>query len=219
MKTYLYPLFGLLLITGCATHGPDLATLVRSTEKSLARQNCISGARLAEFAKNTNNVDAAAIAEWVKARQDEQTNADPVLVAFDKMAVESDVTVKDENSLTLKSGSSWPAFGFGKTLSGQNDNKLNIATLNVAALSDMPDVLFNDKIAALEARKMDILKLLAAKDPAPAVADLEQKEFNAAATELDGLKTAQINLQQWIMDKIKAREKELAAIRPEAKAK
>jgi len=156
----------------------------------------------------------------VHRKQDEQNTADPVLIGFDKMAVESDVTVKDEDSLDLKSDTSLVSIlTLGLKYTGQNDNKLNIAALNVAILSDMPSALFDEKISTLESNKMDLLKLLAAKETPTNTVTLLADEFRAKTTELDALKAAKERLQQWIMGEIKEGEQRLAVAKAEAKPK
>lgn len=220
MKTYLYSLLGLLLFTGCQTHPPDFAAFIKSTSKSLARKDCISEARLVDFAKHPDSVDRPNIERWVHQKQDEQNIADPVLVGFDKMAVESDVTVKDEDSLNLKADTSLTSIlTLGLAHTGQNDNKLNIAALHVATLSDMPSALFDDRISSLESNKMDLLKLLAGKETPANTVSLLTDEFHAKTTELDELKGAKQYLQRWIMGEIKEGEQRLAMAKMEAKPK
>src|SRR3954463_10495240 len=98
MKKYLCLFLGLILITGCKSHPPDFAAFIKSTSKALARKDCISEARLIDFAKNPSNGDRANLEAWIHRKQSEQNTADPVLVGFEKMGVESDVTVKDDDS-------------------------------------------------------------------------------------------------------------------------
>ncbi|MDE3100297.1 MAG: hypothetical protein KGJ88_12570 [Verrucomicrobiota bacterium] len=202
-KVFLPPLVALLLFTGCASQ-PDFATFIHSTEISFARQDCISGARLIELGRNPDSPDTNNLARWVRRKQQEQTNADPVIAGFGQMGVESDVTVRRDRSLALTPQASWvvTALSFGRT--AQNENKLNIAALNVVALSDMPDELFNDRIALLESNRMELLKLLAAETAPTNVVPVLQQEFNTATQKWNAEKRAKRNLQNWIMQRIES---------------
>src|SRR6185369_15897699 len=208
MKTYLYLCFGVTLLAGCATHQPpDFAAFIKSTSKALARKDCISEARLIDFAKNPNTDDRKNIEEWVHRKQNEQNTADPILVGIDKIGVESDVTVKNDDSLTLKPQTTLAGIlTLGLSHNWQNDNKLTIGALNVAALSDMPGILFDEKITTLEDKKTDYLKLLSSRETPTNTVSLLTDEFHFTTKELDETVAARTNLQSWILAMVKANE-------------